>query len=436
MSRAAVMRALAALVLGANALIRVADAQAPATAIVHAKLYTMESVQPIEDATIVVREGVVLSVGASLEPPAGARIVDAGGHIVTPGFMSAGTQLGLLEISSLPDTRDYALASGPLGAAFDTQYALNPNSTLLPRARGDGLTRAVSFPDGSPVAPFLGQAVLLRLAPDPADLLERAHVAMFVKVGGAAAASAGGSRSASWILLRNALDEAGRYKAPATGVAGPRDQLLGRLDAEALQPVVAGRMPLAIVADRESDIRQALRLHDETRLPVILYGGAEAWRVADELAARRIPVVLDPTLNLPGTYDALGARLDNASLLHAAGVRIAISVLAFHRTYNAGGGARLGAGLAVANGLPWIEGLRALTTAPAAIFGMSDHYGSVRQGLDADLVIWNGDPLEPASAPLQIWVRGVEVEPGDPRERELARRYSPLRQSEWPPAYR
>jgi imidazolonepropionase-like amidohydrolase len=158
--------------------------------------------------------------------------------------------------------------------------------------------------------------------------------------------------------------------------------------------------------------------------------------VADELAARRIPVVLDPTLNLPGTFDALGARLDNAALLHAAGVRIAISVSAFQRTYNAGSGARLGAGLAVANGLPWIEGLRALTTAPAAIYGMSDHYGSVRVELDADLVIWDGDPLEPASSPLRMWVRGVEMEAGDPRQRELARRYSPLQQSEWPPAYR
>jgi imidazolonepropionase-like amidohydrolase len=434
MSRDVFIRALAALALGA-ALAGGAQAQA-AMAIVHAKLYTMESGQPIEDATIVVRDGTVQSVGASLAPPADARVVDAGGHIVTPGLMSAGTQLGLLEISSVPDTRDHALASGPLGAAFDTQYALNANSTLLAHARGDGLTRALSFPDGSPVAPFLGQAALLRLGSDPADLLERARVAMFVKVGGGAAASAGGSRSASWILLRNALEEARRYKAPASGVAGPRDQVLGRLDAEALGPVVAGRTPLAILADRESDIRQALRLHDETRLPVIVYGGAEAWRVADELAARRIPVVLDPTLNLPGTFDALGARLDNAALLHAAGVRIAISVSAFQRTYNAGSGARLGAGLAVANGLPWIEGLRALTTAPAAIYGMSDHYGSVRPGLDADLVVWDGDPLEPASSPLRVWVRGVEVEPDDPRQRELARRYSPLQRSEWPPAYR
>jgi imidazolonepropionase-like amidohydrolase len=200
--------------------------------------------------------------------------------------------------------------------------------------------------------------------------------------------------------------------------------------------VIAGRMPLAVFADRESDIRQLIRLHDDTRLPVILYGGAEAWRVASDLAARRIPVVIDPTTNLPGLFDAMGARLDNAALLQRAGVRVAISVAAFHRTYNAGSSARLGAGLAVANGLPWIEGLRALTVAPAAIYGLSAHYGTVRPGLDADLVVWDGDPLEPSTSPLQVWARGVQVSLEDSRQRELARRYSPLQRSDLPPAYR
>ena len=423
----------AALCLAAST---IASAAEPATsiAIVHARLYTMETAQPIEDATVVIRDGKVQAVGPSLVPPAGAQVVDAGGQIVTPGFMSAGSQLGLLEVASLPDTRDATLATGPLGAAFDVQYALNANSTTLSLALSDGLTRAVSYPDGSPVAPFLGQGALLRLAPR-SSLLERAQVAMFVRVGGGAAASAGGSRSASWILLRNALEEARRYK-PSRSVSGPRDQLLNRLDADALQPVVAGRMPLAIVADRESDIREVIRLRDDTRLPVILYGGAEAWRLADELASRHIPVVIDPTLNLPLVFDDLGARYDNAARLQRAGVQIAISVSAFHRTHNAGSEERLGAGLAVANGLPWIEGLRALTSAPAAMFGMSGHYGAVKPGLDADLVVWDGDPLEPATSAMRVWVRGVEVSLRDTRQAELARRYAPGQSRDVPPAYR
>jgi imidazolonepropionase-like amidohydrolase len=234
--------------------------------------------------------------------------------------------------------------------------------------------------------------------------------------------------------LRNALDEARRYKQPA-GVGGPRDQLLNHLDAEALQPVVAGRMPLAIYADRESDIRQLIRLHDDTKLPVILYSGVQAWRVADELASRHIPVALDPVINLPLTFDALGARLDNAARLQRAGVQIAFCLGAFHRSANAGSESRVGAGLAVANGLPWIEALRALTSTPASMYGLSNRYGTVAPGRDADIVVWDGDPFEPSTSAVHVWVRGVEVTPVDTRQRELARRYAPGQPTDLPPSY-
>lgn len=431
MTRLVSAAALAAALLAGG----IADAAVAATvAIVHARLYTMQDAQPVEDATVVVRDGRIAAIGPALAPPADARVVDARGNFVTPGLMTAGSQLGLVEVGSLPDTRDYAVATGALGAAFDVQYAVNTNSTMLELASSDGLTRAVTFPDGSPLNPFLGRAALLHLGP-PERLLERPRVAMFVRVGAPSAAGAGGSRSASWGLLRNALEEARRYK-PVAGVGAPRDQLLNRLDAEALQDVVAGRMPLAIVADRESDIRQALRLHDDTKLPVMLYGGAEAWRVARELAARRIAVVLDPTLNLPYSFDALGARLDNAARLRAAGVQVAFSVSSFFRTYNAGSALRYGAGMAVANGLPWIDGLRAITTVPASLYGLSDRYGTVRVGADADLVVWDGDPLEPATSALHVWAGGVELPVEDTRQHALAERYSPLRRSDMPPAYR
>jgi imidazolonepropionase-like amidohydrolase len=426
--------ALATLVLAAPLQAATPAANPTVTAIVHAKLYTMESDQPIDDATVVIRDGTIQAVGSALPPPAGAKVVDAAGQVVTPGLMTAGSQLGLYEVASSPDTRDYSIASGPLGAAFDVQYALNTNATAVPLALSDGLTRTVAFPDGSANAPFLGQAALLRLVPDAA-LLDRARVAMFARVGGTSVAGAGGSRSAQWILLRNALEEARRYKLSAR-VSGPRDQLLNHLDAEALQPVVAGKMPLAIYADRESDIREVVRLHDDTKFPVILYGGAQAWRVADELAAHHIPVALDPVINLPLSFDAMGARLDNAARLRAAGVQIAFCLCAFHRSANAGSESRVGAGLAVANGLPWIDALRALTTSPASLYGLSGRYGTVQPGRDADLVIWDGDPFEPSTSALHVWVRGVEVTPVDTRQRALARRYAPNQPADVPPAYR
>jgi imidazolonepropionase-like amidohydrolase len=426
-------RTLAALLLLAGATARIAVAGPPAAdnlAIVHARLWTLETAKPIEDATVVVAGAAIRSIAAGAPPPPGLRVVDAGGHIVTTGFMTAGTQLGLVEVGSIPDTRDFALASGPLGAAFDVQYGLNANSTMLPLALADGLTRAIAFPDGSPVAPFLGQAALLHLG--TGALLERARVAMFVRVGNRGAAAAGGSRSASWILLRNALDEVRHYRPSA----GPRDQLLSRLDAEALQPVVAGRMPLAIVADRESDIRQAVQLKAETGVRIIIFGGTEAWRVAAELARAEVPVVIDPANNLPPSLDSIGARLDNAALLVAAGVQIAFTASGFNRTYNAGSGVRLGAGVAVANGLSYVDGLRALTTWPGRIFGLGPGAGALKSGSEADLVEWDGDPLEPSSSPLRVWVRGRELALDVSRQHALARRYAPRAVSDRPAAYR
>ena len=409
-------------------------APAETFAIVNARVYTGEAAAPIEHATLVVADGRIASVTANGTAPAGARVVDAGGAVVTAGLMGAGTQLGLVELYSMKETADQAVAKGPLGAAFDVQYALNANSTLIPQARADGVTRAVSYPTGSVDLPFSGLGALLRLDESP-DLLERPKAGLFIVTGGVAAMQGAGSRSAQWQLIRNAFEEAKRYR-PGRGAGGPRDQLLNHLDAEALQPVVEGRVPLAIFAYRESDIRQAVRLGQDYGIRVIVYGGTEAWRAADLLAANGVGVVLDPFANLPATFDDLGVRADNAALLQKAGVTVAFFVPGIHQSHNVGSAIREGAGVAVAHGLPWNEALKAITVNPARLWGLDDHYGRVARGQDADLVLWDGDPLEPTSAPLAVYVRGVAVSLAT-RQKALRDRYSPQHsQDPWPPAYR
>ncbi|MDB5449111.1 MAG: amidohydrolase [Phenylobacterium sp.] len=428
----AALCAMAACLLTASA--SQAQTQTQTIAVIGAKLYAMDGRDAVDNATIVVRDGKVAAIGPGLAAPAGAQVIDAKGRIVTPGLMNAGTQLGLVEINSVADTADQSVSSGPLGAAFDVEYALNPNSVLLPRARADGLTRAGTYPGGSASAPFAGAAAALRLSEGP-DILDRSKAAMMINIGGMAAARTGGSRSAAWILLRNALTEARRFPG-LSARPGPRDQLLNHLDAEALQPVLAGRMPLGIVTARESDLRQAIRLADDYHVKVVIFGGAEAWRAADLLAAHRIPVVINPFDDLPWTFDEIGARLDNAAILQRAGVTVAFSVPGIEFNHNAGTGVREAAGLAVANGLPWIEALKALTVNPAAIWGVGDHYGALTMGKDADLVIWDGDPLEPSSAPTTVLVRGRSVSLIT-RQDELARRYAPARRADpWPAGYR
>jgi imidazolonepropionase-like amidohydrolase len=416
------------------ATLALAGARAETLAVIHARLEPVSG-PAVADGTVVVRGGTIAAVGAGLVPPADARVIDAHGALVTPGLMNGATALGLVEVSSVSDTADQAVTAGPLGAAFDVQYALNPNSELLPHARADGLTRAASLPAGSASAPFAGQAAVLRLSEGP-DILDRPRAAMVAIVGGAAAAQAGGSRAAQWQLLRNALEEARRYRVFAAGrQGGPRDQLLNHLDAEALQPVIAGAMPLAIAASRESDIRQAVALGDDFGIRVIILGGQEAWRAAPLLAAHKVPAVLDPFDDLPATFDQMGARLDNAARLAAAGVVIAFSVPGLDYSHNAGSALREAAGLAVANGLDREIALKAMTINPARIWGIGDHYGALAPGMDADLVVWDGDPLEPTSAPTLVLVRGRVVSLVT-RQTRLRDRYAPAHRSDpWPPAY-
>jgi imidazolonepropionase-like amidohydrolase len=419
------MRGLAAILAALG--LWVGQAAAQTLAVIHARIADDGG-----DTTLIVRDGKIAEVGAGLAPPNDVRVIDAGGRLVTPGLMNAGTQLGLVEVSSLADTSDQSVQKSQLGPAFDIQYALNANSTLLPRARADGLTRAGVYPGGSGAPPFAGLAATIRLAEGPA-ILDRPRAMMMVDLGGMAAANVGGSRAAAWILLRDALDES---KAWPRVSGGERGQLIRRLDAEALQPVLSGETPLGIVAARESDLRQAVKLADDYHIKVVVFGGAEAWRLADVLAARRIPVVLNPFDSLPNTFDEIGARLDNAALLARAGVEIAFSVPGIEFSHNAGTGVREAAGLAVAHGLPRSEALKALTTNAADIWGIAGHYGSLKPGTDADLVVWDGDPLEPASAPVAVVVRGAPVSL-DTRQVDLARRYAPATAKDpWPADYR
>ena len=411
-----------------------AKAQAETVAIVGATVHTVTTAAPVENATVLMRDGRIVAVGPEVEVPGDARRIDGHGRVVTPAFFSSATQLGLTEVSSVEATNDESVSKGPLGAAFDIQYALNPRSVLIRQAEADGLGRAVSFPTASASAPFAGFGALLHVGGDP--ILEKARLAMFAEVGGQSADRVGGSRSAQWQLMRSALDEARAFSGGSKPAAS-RDSPFSRLDLEALRVVADGTVPLVIDANRESDIRQAIALARDYKIRVILKGGIEAWRAAGDLAAAHIPVVLDPTVNLPLYFDEVGARPDNAVLLQRAGVLIAFTInFPIHPTINAGYGLREVAGFAVANGMDYGAALAAITRNPAAIWGVADRCGSLAPGFDADVVVWDGDPFEPLTAVVSVFLRGHEVTP-DTRQRELRERYRPHGTAEaLPPAYR
>jgi imidazolonepropionase-like amidohydrolase len=203
--------------------------------------------------------------------------------------------------------------------------------------------------------------------------------------------------------------------------------VLSELDAAALQPFARGQGAFLVHVESAADIRRIIRFkRDNSGLDFIIHGGAEAWQVADELAAARIPVIIDPLANLPDSFERLSARLDNAALLHEAGVQIAIApapgTVDAHQ-------ARLVlqlAGNAVANGLPWDAAFAAVTRGPADIFGVGAELGRLDRNYAADVVIWDGDPLEVQSAPTAVFIAGVE-QPLVSRQTRLRDRYHPNR---------
>ncbi|MFO1467430.1 MAG: amidohydrolase family protein [Steroidobacteraceae bacterium] len=384
-------------------------ARAEPLAITGAKVWTNLSATPVSRATVVIDEGRIVSITPEGPVPMQARVIDAAGQVITPPLDAAATQIGLVELDSAADTDDRAVKSGPLGAAFDISFGIDPNSLSIQFARAAGVARALVFPGPSGTGPFLGQAARLEIA-DAAHPLTRPRVALFVASGGGASALAGGSRAAVWGVVRNALQEARALKQAPTPFR-PRDQLQNHAEIEALLPVLQRQVPLAVIANREADIRQALALAHDFPLDLVILGAAEAWRVADGIAAARVPVILDPLDELPVSFDVLGARRDNAARLARAGVRIAFSISGqgIYLSHDVGAALREGAGVAAANGLPYEEALRAITQSASLIWGDREASGTLRAGGPADLVIWDGDPLEPSSAPLHVLSKGREI---------------------------
>jgi len=423
-------RGLSALALATLALAAVLPARAETVAIVGAKVVTLGPAGTIENGTVVVENGRIRAVGRGIAVPAGARRIDAGGKVVTPGLFDSLSHLGIVEVSAVEETNDVAVKGRELTVAFDVADALNPRSQLVPVTRVEGVTGAVVAPvagDGV----FSGRGAAVRLT-GGADMVVKDPVAVFASLDEAGAKVAGGSRAADLERLREALEDArdyGRHRADFER-NDRRRYALSRLDLEALQPVLRGTLPLVVAAERASDIEAALKLARDFHLKLILAGAAEGWMVAGEIAAARVPVLLDPMANLPSAFERLGATLENAARLAKAGVEIAFMSGEAHNARNL----RQGAGNAVAYGLPWEEAVRAMTAAPARIWGLESRQGTLEPGKEADLVLWDGDPLELQTAALRVFLRGREV-PQTTRQTELRDRYKTLA-GDLPPAYR
>ena|SRR5689334_1074339 len=386
-----------------------AGASAQTVAIVGGKVYPVSG-PPIENGTVVITNGRITAVGTNVPVPAGAQRIDATGKTVTPGFVNSSTQLGVQEIGfGGPPVDASARGKDNIAAAFTVWEGLNPNSVLLAPARKEGITSFVIIPTGGLIA---GQAALVDVVPGTtSDMIIRAPVAMVAEIGDAQQAGLG-SRGELIVKLREVLDDAKYFQThrDAFDRAQTRPFAASRLDLQALIPVIEGRLPLLLTVDRESDIDAAMRLAREYNVKLMVGGGAEAWMMADRLAAARIPVLTGAMNNIPAGFAALGQRQENPGLLSKAGVPVAL-------IGNAGGGdeeafnvrnLKQEAGNAVSYGMAWENALRAVTLTPAEIFGVADRVGSLQVGREGNVVVWSGDPFEFTTRAEHVFVRGRE----------------------------
>ncbi|PCI34499.1 MAG: hypothetical protein COB54_01585 [Alphaproteobacteria bacterium] len=375
-------------------------ALAETLAITGGTVHTLGKKGTLTNATILIEDGKIRAIGQNIRIPAGAEVIDARGRIVVPGSMHSGSRLGLSEISLTEDSNEHSAKKSPFTAAFDVRRGLKSNSIVIPDNRRQGLTHAITQPSGSDGI-FSGSGAVISLT-GTADMI-------YGKGPMIANPSKAGNRNIAWAKMRLIFDQVKYYDRNRSAIQqgkGPGDFLLTTYNMAALVPVLKGKQKLVVLVDSEDDIRQAIALKKDYDLDLIISGAVEAWRVAAELVAAKVPVIINPQANLPGSFGQVAATFRNAALLEEAGVEFAISPGGMAANHNAFMVNQM-AGLAVAHGLDWSRALEAITLSPARIFGIDNSFGSLEKGKIANIVLWDGDPLEVTSNVSHVIVRGV-----------------------------
>ncbi len=429
------------LLLSAAALLAVAaPAHAETIAITGGKVIIGDGSAPVEGGTVVIRDGNIVAAGARVAVPAGARQINASGKWVTPGIFAGFTRLGLSEVDAVDGTNDTLANSSPFSAAIDVAPAINNEVSAVAVSRSAGVTRAIVAP-GPAASMFAGQGAIMDLGADR-DAITVPQAFQFVVFGESGAREAGGSRAAAHAFFRNALAEAREYQMSQRPFAArPHDAILTRPDMIALIPVIEGEVKLLVHAESASDIRSAIALRAEyPKLDLVIVGASEGWRVASEIAAANIPVIASALNDLPATFEMLAATQSNIGRMKQAGVKVAIGMINDREAHQLRYTPQYAGNLVSlqkvpgATGLTWDEAFAAISSAPAEIMGVGNRLGSLKPGRAADVVIWDGDPLELSSAPVTIFIDGIEQPLGN-RQNRLRDRYRTPQEGALPKAY-
>ena len=354
----------------------------------------------------------------------GDLIIDAANSIITPGVIAPDTQIGILEIGALSETRDGD--SNMYSMGFSVYDAINPNSTLIPWNRSNGVTSAITLPDFN-WDPLSGMASYFLL-----DGSLRVNGIADIALTGEIGAISSGSRAESLILLKDLLEFASNLSeediSSSLKISEAMESFevaelmeLQPRDVTALYNLLNKNLPLIINVNRASDILKLIDIKKLHGLNLILMSAQEAELVKNEIAENSIPVIINPFDNIPDSFDELASSIRIAASLEEAGIKVMFSESRTHNYHLI----RQGAGNAVANGMSYTGAIMALTSNVAKSFNIPNR-GILQKGMKADIVIWEDDPLEPSTFPRKVFINGNDMDLTT-RSSRLTKRYTDKR---------
>ncbi len=360
----------------------------------------------LEDTDLLIKDGKIAAIGQNLAPQ-NYTLVDCSGKSVYPGFIDSGTSLGLVEVNSLPETQDF-MELGKLTPQMQALTAVNPNAVAIPVTRVSGVTTVLTQPRGGY---FPGTAALIQLNGYTPDQMDAGFRAVIMNFPSAAKSGDYDSRSEETIQKeaqkkRDEIDEIWKKAANYLSIKEKGGQLNYYPEMEQLSKVLKKELPLFIEVNAAKDIIAALEWVKEKNLEVVLTGVAEGWKVAEKLAASKIPVITGPVLTLPTrASDKYDVAYTNAAALHKAGVKLALRTQDTENVRNL----PFHAGFAAAYGLGVEATLKSITINAAEIFKVDDRLGSLEVGKNATLFIADGDPFEPKTQVEQVFINGYRI---------------------------
>ncbi len=404
-------------------------------AITGGRLIIGDGSAPIEGGTVLISQGHIIAAGRGLPIPAGAEQVDAAGKWITPGIVAGFSRLGLAGVDAVDPSNDTAAGGSAFNASIDIAPAINSDVEAIAVSRAAGVTRAVVSPEAGN-AIFGGQGAIIDTGTDSRPVT-KARAFQFMEYGETGARRSGGSRPAWFAVFRNVVAE---VRDAARG-APRQDGQLKTADAQALIPVLNGTTRLLVHVESAPDILALIDLKKEfPSLNLVFVGATEGWRVGRQIAAAHIPVIASALNDLPDSFQQIAATQSNIGRMKAAGVKVAIGMIDDNDTRQAQNSMQYAGNLVAlthvpgATGLNWNDAFAAIAAIPADIVGMGAEIGSLRPGRRADVVLWDGDPLELGSGVEAVWIDGVRQSLVT-RQTRLRDRYAKPQEGALPKAY-